>query len=148
MRRPGTKVYAGLLLWLTAAAACQSSGAVSGAPATRKAPVTDTYHGTQVVDDYRWLEDWNNPDVRHWTEAQNAYARGILDHLESRDAIRARVAELRSDQAQSYSGLRWQNGKLFALKRQPPKQQPFLIVMDSPDDAPNARIVVDPGIID
>ena len=137
-----------LFIWLTAAAACQSSGTVTVAPATRKAQVTDTYHGTRVVDDYRWLEDWNNPDVRKWTEAQNAYARGILDHLESRDAIRARVAELRSDQAESYSALAWRNGKLFALKRQPPKQQPFLIVMDSPDDKTNARTLVDPGIID
>jgi prolyl oligopeptidase len=140
-------VYAGLLIWLTAAA-CQSSGAVAVPPATRKAPVTDTYHGVQVLDDYRWLEDWNNPEVRRWTEAENAYARGILDRLESRNAIRARVAELRSDQAQSYSALTWRNGKLFALKRQPPKQQPFLIVMDSPDDAANARIVVDPSIVD
>jgi len=153
MRRPGTAVYAGLLMGLAAAAACKSStpvalapGAV--APATRRAPVTDTYHGTQVVDDYRWLEDWNNPDVRKWTEGQNAYARAILDHLESRDAIHARVAELRSDQAQSYSGLKWRNGKLFALKRQPPKQQPFLIVMDSPAEVTNARTLVDPGFID
>ena len=31
-----------------------------GAPATEKKPVTDTYFGTEVVDDYRWLEDGND----------------------------------------------------------------------------------------
>ncbi len=31
-----------------------------GAPATEKKPVTDTYFGTEVRDDYRWLEDWND----------------------------------------------------------------------------------------
>ena len=38
-------------------------------PATKKEPATDTYHGVKVVDDYRWLEDWNKKDVKDWSEA-------------------------------------------------------------------------------
>jgi prolyl oligopeptidase len=130
-------------------AACQAAKTTGGdAPATKKVPVTDTYHDVNVVDDYRWLEDWNNEEVQGWNEAQNSYARGILDRIESRDAIRARVTELRSDQAESYFSLTWRNGKLFAIKREPPKQQPLLIVMDSPDDGATARVVVDPAVID
>ncbi len=39
-------------------------------------------------------------------------------------------------------------GRLFALKRQPGKEQPFLVVLDSPDDPASARVVVDPNVID
>ena len=138
----------GVLLCIISAAGCRARPETGGAPATRKAPVTDTYHGVQLVDDYRWLEDWNSPEVRDWSDAQNAYARSILDKLESRDAIQARVAELRSVQADSYFRLTWRNDKLFALKRQPPKQQHFLIVMGSPDAAAGATTLVDPNVLD
>src|SRR5262249_14712626 len=39
-------------------------------------------------------------------------------------------------------------GKLFALKTQPPAQQPMLVVMAGPDDAERAQVVVDPNRID
>src|ERR1044072_6217080 len=52
-------------------------------------PVTDVYHGVKVVDDYRWLEDWNDPAVRAWSEGQKAHARYVLDPLPGVDRIRA-----------------------------------------------------------
>jgi hypothetical protein len=55
-------------------------------PPTPKRPVTDTYHGVQVTDDYRWLEDFSDPAVRSWSEPQNAYARKYLDGLSRRAA--------------------------------------------------------------
>ncbi|MCS7466501.1 hypothetical protein NZK35_07585 [Stieleria sp. ICT_E10.1] len=50
-------------------------------PATRTSPTVDTYHGIDVADDYRWLEDWNDAEVQRWSEDQNAYAREFLDGL-------------------------------------------------------------------
>src|SRR3984885_4359781 len=50
-------------------------------PAAQKRPVTDTYHGVAVTDEYRWLENGNNEAVRKWSDAQNARARAALDKL-------------------------------------------------------------------
>ncbi|MFZ0391002.1 MAG: hypothetical protein WAN36_11145, partial [Calditrichia bacterium] len=36
--------------------------------------VQDEYHGVTVSDPYRGLENWNDPKVQDWSEAQNSYA--------------------------------------------------------------------------
>jgi prolyl oligopeptidase len=117
-------------------------------PATPKRPVTDTYHGVKVQDDYRWLQNWNAPEVREWSEKENAYARQFLDHLPSVPALRRRVTEIMEAKTISYGGVQYRKGQLFALKRQPPKQQPMLIVLPSAEAVDQARVLVDPNAID
>lgn len=129
------------------AAAGLAAGA-SAQPETPKKPVTDEYHGIKVTDDYRWLEDWSNPEVRAWSEAQNAYARAILDALPNVQAIRERITALRASGDPEYSALKYKGGLLFAIKNQPPKQQPMLVVLSSPDDLSTERVVVDPNALD
>ena len=34
--------------------------------------MVNEYFGEKVTDDYRWLENWDDPDVQKWSEAQNA----------------------------------------------------------------------------
>src|SRR5438105_357593 len=60
-------------------------------PATPKKPVQDTYHGVTVTDDYRWLEDDNDPTVRAWTEAQNRRTRAVLDASPALPGLRQRM---------------------------------------------------------
>lgn len=115
---------------------------------TRKQPVIDNYHGTSVTDDYRWLEDAANPDVRKWSDAQNTAARVVLDHLPHVAAIRARVTEIMTARTVSYSALAYRKGNLFAIVRQPPKQQPFLVVMPAALKTGEWRVVVDPNVLD
>ncbi|MCH7813201.1 MAG: prolyl oligopeptidase family serine peptidase, partial [Planctomycetes bacterium] len=114
-------------------------------PVTRTQAVTDTYHGVSVTEYYRWLENGNDPAVRDWSEAQDAHARAILDHLPHIEAIRARATEIIAAKTVSYSSPAFEGGRLFAIKRQPPKQQPFLVVVDKPD---LERVLVDPNAID
>ncbi|HEV7505455.1 MAG TPA: prolyl oligopeptidase family serine peptidase [Thermoanaerobaculia bacterium] len=117
-------------------------------PATRKEPVVDRYHGVEVVDEYRWLESWDDPAVKAWSEAQNAYARSVLDRLPDVEEIRKQVTAIRKIEIPRYGNLKYAGGRLFALKTEPPKQQPFLVVMPSEDAASSARVVVDPAKID
>src|SRR5262245_64443834 len=100
-------------------------------PESPKKPVTDVYHGSRVVDDYRWLEDWNDPAVQKWSDAQNAHARSFLDRLPHVAEIRAGVTQIMSAKTISYSELEFRKGTYFAVKREPPRQQPFLIAFTS-----------------
>lgn len=117
-------------------------------PPTEKRPVTDTYHGVQVVDDYRWLEDGKSAEVKAWTQAQSAHARKVLDALPGTAAIRARLTEVLSAKSPSFHRLQKRGERLFAVQRQPPKPQPFLIVMPSAHKPNDARVLVDPAAMD
>jgi prolyl oligopeptidase len=117
-------------------------------PATRKAPVVDRYHGVEVVDEYRWLENWDDPAVKAWSDAQNAYARSVLDRLPGVEEIRKQVTAIRKIQVPRYGSLIYAGGQLFAFKLEPPQQQITLVAMPSEDDPAPARVVVDPNVID
>ncbi|HEU4436814.1 MAG TPA: S9 family peptidase, partial [candidate division Zixibacteria bacterium] len=116
-------------------------------PATPKKPVTDVYQGVKVTEDYRWLEDYKNPEVREWSEAQNARTRAFLDKLPGREQIQKRLKELYGTRSSSYFGLQYRGGTLFALKFQPPKEQPFLVTLKSADELGSEQVVVDPNVL-
>jgi prolyl oligopeptidase len=42
-------------------------------PAVDVAPVVDSYFGTRITDNYRWLEDAKGPETRAFIDAENAY---------------------------------------------------------------------------
>lgn len=63
-------------------------------PATLVQTVVDTLHGVEISDPYRWLEDSRTPEVRIWTQQQNAYTDRLLDVLPGRIELRRRLAEL------------------------------------------------------
>ncbi|MDX2148417.1 MAG: prolyl oligopeptidase family serine peptidase [Planctomycetota bacterium] len=117
-------------------------------PPTEARPVTDTYHGVEVVDPYQWLENWENPEVKAWSEAQNAHARSVLDALPNVPEIRERLGTLMLAPRTSYAEIQQRGGKTFAIKSQPPRQQPFLVVMDEPFERTNERVLIDPEAID
>lgn len=122
--------------------------AQSGPPAARKQPVTDVYHGVKVTDDYRWLEDWSTPETQAWSEAQNAYARQYLNAVPGRSSLHDQIKDLLSKPSADFRALRLRGGILFALRNQPPKQQPFLVVLKSPNDPDSSRVIFDPVQLD
>jgi prolyl oligopeptidase len=116
-------------------------------PSTQKRGVSDAYHGTTVTEDYRWLEDGRDPDVQAWTAKQNALTRATLDAMPERAKLRARFAALNASSTVRYTSFRYANS-LFALKRQPPKNQPMLVVMDAAGSEASERVLVDPVALD
>ncbi len=57
-------------------------------------PVTDTYFGTAVVDNYRYMENLDAPEVRGWMKAQAQATRARLDALPGRQALLDRIHAL------------------------------------------------------
>jgi prolyl oligopeptidase len=117
-------------------------------PDTPKKPVSDVYHGVSVVDNYRWLEKAGDPDVKKWIEAQNKVSRAHLDRVKALPALKARLKELMSAESPSFGGLQVRGDVLFALKKQPPLEQPFLVTLKSVDEPDSAQVVLDPNKLD
>ena len=63
-------------------------------PETRVEVVTDTIHGVEIPDPYRWLEDQDSPETRAWIDAQNEYAGQIVSDTELESRLAARLTEL------------------------------------------------------
>ena len=111
-------------------------------------PVTDTYHGTDVTENFRWLEDASSEETIAWTKAQRQRSGAYFGEVPWRDALRARVEQLLKAETTSYGYLRSGGSTFFALKVQTPRQRPFLVALTDLDDPGTGRVVVDPEAID
>jgi prolyl oligopeptidase len=114
----------------------------------RRVPVVSTYHGVEVSEDYRWLEDASSPETIAWTQAQAELTRAYFASLPWRSDLRGRVEELLEADRSSYSGLEAGGDTYFALKEQTPRQRPFLVTLTDLDDTSTERVLVDPEAID
>jgi oligopeptidase B len=69
----------------TAKAPRAAQAATPVPPTAKRVPKLDVVHGERRVDDYAWLRDKSDPEVKAYLEAENAYT----------DAVMAPFAELR-----------------------------------------------------
>ncbi|HEX6518951.1 MAG TPA: prolyl oligopeptidase family serine peptidase [Streptosporangiaceae bacterium] len=113
-------------------------------------PVTDTYHGVDVTEEYRWLEDAFSAETIAWTKAQQQRTRAYFDAIPWRDALRARVEQLLKADRTTYKRLvsAGTGTTFFALKVQTRRQRPFLVALTDLDDPATERVVVDPVAVD
>ena len=115
------------------------AAAPAAPPKAQPKPIVDIYHGTKVVDNYRWLEDGNSPETQKWVADEMAYTRALLDPLPGRNAIHKRLTELLSIGSITAPAIAGKH--YFYTKREGMQNQPVLYVrdgMNGPD-----RILVD-----
>ena len=146
-----TLMRANLFLCLFAAVSALTLGNptfAERAPETPKKPVSTEYHGVTVEDPYQWLEEDNSPQVKAWSAAQNQRTRQCLDKLPDRAAVEKQLTEWYAKTSPSYFSLVSRPGILFAMKFQPPKQQPLLVTLASADDLKSEKVVLDPNTMD
>ncbi|HKQ46613.1 MAG TPA: prolyl oligopeptidase family serine peptidase [Phycisphaerae bacterium] len=133
---------------LTVVAALVPALAVAAPPDAAKKPVTDAYHGVKVVDEYRWLENWEDPAVKKWSDEQSTYARDYLDKIACVPALRERVTELENAVGPRYLAIRFASGTYFAAKSVPAMQQPQIVALSSLTSTEGERVIVDPNTLD
>ena len=134
-----------LAIFILALAALAQAPSIPTPPTTVKRPATDEYHGIEVTDDYRWLENWDDPEVKQWSAAENARTRDYFNHLPSRPAIKEQLQQLIAASSGFYYDLQFRGGTLFAMKNQPPQQQPMLVALRSADDLSGSKVIFDPN---
>jgi prolyl oligopeptidase len=140
---------ANLFLFVSAAALALSYPTLAGsAPDAPKKPVATEYHGITVEDPYQWLEADGDAQVKAWSGAENQQTRKYLDSLPDRAAIEKQLQEWYAKTSPSYFSLVSRPGILFAMKFQPPKQQPLLVTVASADDLKSEKVVLDPNVLD
>jgi prolyl oligopeptidase len=110
-------------------------------PAARTVKQSDDYHGTQVADPYRWLEDVDAPGTLDWIRRENKLTFSYLGEIPARDRLRARLTEL-WDFARA--GTIYHRGeRYFQFRNSGLQNQDLLFVMDDPTDA--GRVLLDPN---
>jgi prolyl oligopeptidase len=136
--RKGSR-WAGLALALPAAAVLGERIAYPPAP---RGAVVDDYHGSQVADPYRWLEE-DSPRRAAWLDGEERLTAERLARLPARETIRARLAALSS--ASSTEVPRREGESLFFAAQAGEAQQAAFYVSDLAGSKP--RVVVDPSRI-
>jgi len=110
-------------------------------PQAKKVDQVDDYHGTEVADPYRWLEDPDAADTRKWIDAENRLTFGYLEQISARETIRRRITKL-----WDYEKFRTpfkEGGRYFYRHNNGLQNQYVIYTMKSLDDKP--KVLIDPN---
>ncbi|HXT71384.1 MAG TPA: prolyl oligopeptidase family serine peptidase [Vicinamibacterales bacterium] len=122
-------------------------------PETKVDSVKETFHGVEIIDNYRWLEgDVSQPEnlqkvtpaVTAWTDAQNNYTRQVLDHLPGRRALEDRLTPLMQIGAVSTPAMR--GNRYFLARREGSQNQPVYYWREGARG--EDRVLIDPAVLD
>jgi oligopeptidase B len=76
-------IFASLALAVTIGrAADDTPSSLPAPPVAKKAPKTTEINGQKLVDNYYWLRDKQNPEVKAYLEAENAYTDAVMKPTE------------------------------------------------------------------
>jgi len=151
MRRPSplqrlaapARAALSLALLLAVAAATAATADGIDYPKTKKVDQVDVYHGVEVADPYRWLEDdvRTSEAVADWVERENAVTFGYLEAIPERDELRERLTELWDYERVSAPSKR--GGRYFSQRNDGLQAQSVVYVQDSLVEEP--RVLLDPN---
>jgi prolyl oligopeptidase len=110
-------------------------------PHTVRGNQVDDYHGTEVADPYRWLEDTDSPATKNWIKAQNKLTENFLAQVPQREKIKSRMTELWD--YESFGLPRHRAGRYFFSRNTGLQNQSVLFVSETLDGEP--RELIDPN---
>ncbi len=111
-------------------------------PVTSKdTTIQDNYHGKEIKDPYRWLEDDHSEETSSWVKAQNHTTFNYIDQIPYRDAIEERLQKIWN--YERFSSPFKEGGKYYYFKNNGLQNQSVLYVQDGLED--DATIALDPN---
>ncbi|TPV95616.1 MAG: S9 family peptidase [Myxococcales bacterium FL481] len=112
-------------------------------PATQTVNQVDNYHGIDVPDPYRWLEDLDAAETKAWVAAQNDLTFGELAKIAERQAIANKLARVWNHER--YSAPENKGGRYFFRRNNGLQDQDVLYWSDGIDG--QARVLIDPNTL-
>ncbi len=112
-------------------------------PKARQSDQVDNYHGTQVPDPYRWLEEPDTEETKAWIDAQNQVTFGYLENISIREQIKQRLTQIWN--YEKYSTPFKQGNRYFYFKNDGLQNQSVLYVLDSLEAEP--VVLIDPNTL-
>lgn len=73
---------------------CTMNAAEFSYPTARRSDAVENFHGTQVSDPYRWLEELDSPETRAWVQAEARLTDSYLDKVPARRSVQQRLTQL------------------------------------------------------
>lgn len=113
-------------------------------PTTRRAATTDTLHGVEVADPFRWLESLNSPETAEWIASQNRVSGKYLASLPQRAAFKDRLTALWNYPRVTLP-TRLANGVLFYRRNSGLQKQFVVLARSSPSTPP--KVILDPNVL-
>jgi prolyl oligopeptidase len=110
-------------------------------PETRTVGHVDVYHGTEVADPYRWLEDETSAETAAWVEAQNKVTFAYLEQIPFRKALFERLQRLYDHER--YSAPSRKGEYFFFRKNDGLQNQSVLYIQKGLDGTP--EVLLDPN---
>jgi prolyl oligopeptidase len=112
-------------------------------PNRRNDAQVDFYHGVEVRDPYRYLEDPNSEDTQLWIREQNDLTQDFLEQLPEREAFRKRLTELWN--FERYECMFNRANRYFFKKNDGLQNQSVLYTIERIGDIP--EILLDPNLL-
>ncbi len=117
---------------------------------TEKIPVVEDHFGTDVTDNYRWLEDDQSSETAVWVKQQNGITNDYLSKIPFRENVRKRLDEITDFDSYKYIRDEYRlslpikkNGKIYYFKKQGNQNHGVLYAYDPETD--NEKVVIDPN---
>ncbi|MEO1202082.1 MAG: prolyl oligopeptidase family serine peptidase [Pseudomonadota bacterium] len=112
-------------------------------PESKTVQHVDTYHGVEVADPYRWLEDdvRESDEVKSWVDAQNEVTFAYLKSIDEREIIEKRITELWD--FERYGTPRKEGGRYFYSYNDGLQNQDTIYMQASLDAEP--EVLLDPS---
>lgn len=112
-------------------------------PKAKKIDVVENYHGTPVVDPYRWMENEEDSDLKAWIEEQNKLTFGYIRGVPEREKIKQRLTELWN--YPKYSVPFRRGTRYFFSKNDGLQNQSVVYVQEGLKGTP--KVVIDPNTL-
>jgi len=112
-------------------------------PAARRLDLTETLHGRNVADPYRWLEDPDSAETKAWLQAEEDLYASYLAKVPGRQRLAERLSELLG--AGEVGPPAWRGERQFSTRREAGQEH---AVLYSATPADGVRALIDPTAID